>query len=126
MIFIKGNTPSSKNGRVFNTKRLRSFDSPQTAKYKKASKQDYLDNKEAFLKKLEGKSQPYKVGLHFVRESRRKYDWVNPVQTVQDFMVANGWIEDDNTSIMFPFPLEIDGVYTTYDKENPGVYIEVL
>ena len=126
MLFIHGNVASSKNGRMFNIARKRSFDSKSTQKFKKESKDDWKDKKEQFLNMLKDKEKPYKIGFHFVRDSRRKYDWVNPVQTMQDLMVHNGWIEDDNITEMFPIPLEIDGALHSYDKESPGCYIKVL
>ena len=37
-------------------------------------------------------------------------------------MVKAGWIEDDNAEFILPVPL----IQYTYDKKNPGVYIEIL
>lgn len=125
-IFIHGNTPSSKNSRNFNIKTKRSFPSKQTSTYIKESKLDFENNKDVFLNMIKNKSKPYKIGLHFIRKSRHKYDWINPCQTVQDLMVRYGWIEDDNVTEMLPFPIEYEGSYTTYDTNNPGVYIKVL
>lgn len=126
MLFINGNVSSSKNGRVFNTVRKRSFDSKSTQKFKKASKNDWKDLKDRFLEMIKDKEKPYKIGFHFVRDSRRKYDWINPVQTVQDQMVHYEWIEDDNVTEIIPFPFEIDGAYSSLDKENPGCYIKIF
>ena len=42
-------------------------------------------------------------------------------QTVQDDMVKGGWIEDDNAEFILPVFIQY-----TYDKKNPGVYIEIL
>lgn len=125
LIFISGNTASSKNGRTFNIKLKRSLDSKSTQKYKAISKNDYIDKQEQFLRQLEGKEKPYKIGFHFVRDSKRKYDFVNPVQTVQDLMVRYGWLDDDNVTEMIPFPLMINGQWSTVDKENAGVYIKI-
>jgi hypothetical protein len=41
-------------------------------------------------------------------------------------MTAHDIIEDDDTTVFFTFPLEIDGKYDSYNKDNPGVYIKVI
>jgi Holliday junction resolvase RusA-like endonuclease len=89
--------------------------------YYKNSKQDWMDNKDKFLEMLKGKRKPYKIEFTFVRNSRRKFDYINPAQTVQDMMVKYGYLEDDNVTIMIPF----FGKYSV-DKEGAGVYIRVL
>ena len=123
-IFIPYNVPSSKNSRRWTGKM--SIASKPTMRYYKLTETIYPDFKGKFLKLLEGHIPPYKIGLHFVRDSRRRYDWVNPVQTIQDRMVKFEWLEDDNVTFMFPFPYKKKGVFTTYDKNNPGVYIKVI
>ncbi len=70
--------------------------------------------------------RPLRVGFHFIRKTRHKYDWPNPLQTVLDEMVRYGWIEDDNIDVIVPYPLKVKGQYTTVDKDNPGVIIKVL
>jgi len=123
-IFIPFNVPSSKNGRRWTGKR--SIGSKATERYYKLTHDVYSEKKEDFIKLLEGHTPPYKIGFHFVRGSRRLYDWVNPVQTVQDRMVKFEWIGDDNIEFMFPFPYKRKNIYTTYNKETPGVYIKIL
>jgi hypothetical protein len=126
MIFIPGNVASSKNSRVFNIKARRSFSSKQTQRYIKNSQFFWNRYRGEFKKLIENCDKPYMIGFHFVRDSKRLYDFVNPVQTVQDIMKSSGWIEDDNVEIMYPAPLKVNGHYTTYDKNNPGVYIDLI
>lgn len=118
-IFIPYNTPSSKNGRRY--VKGRSIGSPSTEKYYKLTKQYWIDNKEAFLKLIKGKSAPYYIEFTFVRGSRRKFDYINPAQTIQDQMVKHKWLTDDNMEVMIP-----SFAPYSYDKENPGCYIKVL
>ena len=122
--FIPGNVPSSKNSRI-NT-RTRSFPSKATAKYYRESEQFWEEHRDEFIKSLKEYKTPYFIGFHFIRKTIHKYDWINPLQTVQDRMVKHGWIEDDNVNIMFPFPLEINGKLTTHYPEGPGVIIKIL
>jgi len=121
-IFIPGNVPSSKNGRRWTGRYF--IVSKQTATYYKTSKEFWKKNKKDFLKLLKAKSSgdnPYRISFKFVRKSKHKFDYINPAQTIQDEMVKYGWITDDNADVMMPIFLEYE-----YDKENPGVYINVL
>ncbi len=121
MIFIPGNVPSSKNGRIF--AKGRSLPSASCAKYYKASKKCWEDKptKEAFLKMVGKKEFPIYVEFHFIRNSKRRFDYINPTQTIQDLMVKHGWLPDDNADYIIP-------VFKPYgyDKLKSGVYIKVL
>lgn len=124
MIFIKGNVPSSKNSKQWTGRML--IKSKATRLYEAATEEQWKENKEKFLHALKGKKKPYQIGFYFVRGTRHKYDWVNPVQTIQDLMVHHGWLEDDNTTIMVPKPFKRKGQVDHYNKDDPGVYIKVL
>ena len=117
--FIPGNVPSSKNGRRWTGKYF--IASKATMTYRKDTKSYYEDYAAPFKKVLAKYEFPVKIGFTFHRGSRHKFDYLNPAQTVQDDMVKAGWIEDDNAEFMIPaFEQYI------YDKENPGVWIEIL
>ncbi len=124
MIFIPGSVPSSKNSKII-TRNRRLIWSKAASLYRKNSREEFLKNKEYFLSMLNGKEKPYIICFHFVRVTKHKYDFVNVVQTLQDLMVDYGYIEDDNVDIMLPFPLLINNKYSSYDRDKPGVYIEV-
>lgn len=117
--FIPGNVPSSKNGRVW-TGRYFVF-SKATKEYQKNSRDWYLLYRDEFQKAVAELPKPLILEFEFVRDSRRKFDYVNPLQTVQDFMVDAGWVGDDNADEIIPRfrPYR-------YDKEKPGVYIDVI
>lgn len=117
--------PSSKNGGGI-SRSGNSFPSKQTSRWRRLTKNYWLDGKKIFDMLIKNQKIPLLVGLHFVRGRDDLYDWVNPVQTIQDEMVKYDWINDDNVFIMFPFPFKIGGTYTSYSKENPGVYIKIL
>ena len=122
-IFIPGNVPSSKNGRIWTGRYF--IVSKQTQRYYKNSKKYWIEHKKEFKKLLKGKDSqnkaPYRITFKFIRKSRHKFDYINPAQTVQDQMVKFGWITDDNAEEIIPIFLEFE-----YDKDNPGVYINVL
>ena len=117
--FIPFNTPSSKNSKQWTGKFLTS--SKNTHLWRKLTEPHWVKFKSEFLKELENLPKPYNIEFTFVRKSKHKFDYVNPLQTVLDEMVKHGWLADDNCDEVKPF----FGDYI-YNKENPGVYIEIL
>jgi len=124
MIFISGNTPSSKNSKQFvtlkNGKKLL-LNSKIVRKYIDKSEMDWRFNKTEFFKMLKGKEKPYKIELYFIRDSRRKFDYINAAQIIFDLMQEYGYIEDDDSQNIIP-------VFKGFevDKSRAGVEIEVL
>jgi hypothetical protein len=118
-IFIPGNVPSSKNSKQWTGRFL--IHSKTVQNYITKTKNDWLKNKNKFLDLIKNKQKPYKIKFTFIRNSKRKFDYINPLQTVQDLMVKYSWLEDDNTDYILP----IFGEYK-FDKLNSGVIIEVL
>lgn len=74
VLFCKDNVPSSKNGRRWTGKYF--VPSKATIKWRKSTKWWWEKNKELFLNAVKNKKKPLKIGIHFVRGSRHKYDWV--------------------------------------------------
>lgn len=118
MIFIPGNVPSSKNSRVWTGKFFVASKTVQN--YCKNSKQYWIDQREVFLDLIHEQEPPYKVKFKFVRNSIRLFDYINPLQTVQDLMVTHGWIEDDNADFLIPKLLKYE-----LDYSKSGVWISV-
>lgn len=118
-LFIGGNTPSSKNSRVWTGQYF--IPSAYTRKWLKKSKSEWINKKEEFLKGLEGLPKPYYIEFTFIRKTRHKFDYINIAQAVQDQMTHYGWLSDDNADEMKPY----FGDYK-YDKLNPGVIIRIL
>ena len=124
MIFIAGNTPSSKNSKQFVT--LKSgktllINSKTVQKYLKESKADWILNKRNFLKMLENKEKPYKIELFFIRDSKRRFDYINAAQIIFDSMQEYGYIEDDDSTNVIPIFKGFE-----VDKARAGVEIRVL
>ena len=117
-IFINGNVPSSKNGKRWTGKYL--IHSKTTMRYIKESKEEYLEQTYPFKEFIERFSPPYVIHFKFYRKSRRKFDYVNPLQTVQDLMVKYQWLEDDSSDHLLP-------IFDTYEysKDKPGVLITI-
>ena len=117
-IFISGNVPSSKNGKRWTGKYL--IHSKTTMRYIKESKGEYLEQTYPFKEFIERFSTPYIIHFKFYRKSRRRFDYVNPLQTVQDLMVKYNWLEDDSSDHLLP-------IFDTYEysKDKPGVLITI-
>lgn len=141
MIWIEGNVPSLKNSKVKTSRGV--FASKTVKKYlqekgiQKYSLRDKLvigyktrENKfeslrADFLKCRHKKPYPLRIGFHFVRNSKRQFDFHNAVQIIADLLVAHDFIEDDNMDCFIPIPMKIEGRYYSYDKDNPGVYLKI-
>ena len=129
MIFIAGNTPSSKNSKRIITitnkktgkKTTRLINSEVTEKYIKSSKVDWLVNKNEFLKMLKDKEKPYKIELYFIRDSKRRFDYINAAQIIFDLMQHYSYIEDDDSTNVIPI---FKGFKV--DKARAGVEISVI
>lgn len=123
--FIPTNTPSSKNSRRL-VSGGRFIASKQTMRWRKDTEEIMKELAPLFRKAVKKKTKPYKIGLFFIRASRRKFDALNPSQTIADAMVHHGWIDDDNTDEVVFIPIQIDNVWYKVDKENAGVIIRIL
>jgi len=139
-LFIEGNVPSLKNSKIKTSKGI--FSSQTVVKYIRSfgiqsysasrkqvkgyvtKRNEFLDVKPYFDKYV--KDYPIKVGFHFIRKSKHKYDFNNANQIIADLLTAHDIIEDDDTTVFLPFPLEMNGKYDDYSKENPGVFIKIL
>jgi len=121
--FIPGNTPSLKNSKriVRMGKMTKLIPSKRHEEYEKETEVFYSMLTEKFKRHTSNHTKPLSIAFYFVRDSRRKFDYTNAIDTVQDLIVKNGWIEDDNCTEMKPV---ISGYHV--DKENAGVYMLII
>ena len=136
-IFIPFNVPSLKNSMVstpkgsFHSKTVRKYlQKLGVKKYSSKGFENYKTRPNLFLeatedlkKAIKEQTPPAAIGFFFIRNSRRKFDIINAMQVVQDLLVAHGVIEDDNADYLIPMPIQIDGEWYKYDKENAGVVL---
>ncbi|NCU32114.1 MAG: hypothetical protein EOM23_04100 [Candidatus Moranbacteria bacterium] len=138
MIFIAGNVPSLKNGKVKGiyhpktvTKYLRSLNI-QSYSASKGIVKGYKDpNKpNLFIEQIgdyfKDPSYPLIIGTHFVRNSKRRFDVINAQQIIFDLMTAHHYLPDDNANYVIPVSFKINGKWFSIDKENPGVWLKRL
>lgn len=123
-IFIPGNTASSKNSKKWTGTKL--IWSDLAREYRENTNFFWMAYRMKFKQLVNGRQKPLLIGMYFIRDSKRKFDWVNVVQIVQDLMHAHEWIEDDNITEMIPVPVMIDGKYFHVNKDDAGVYIIVI
>lgn len=142
LIFIPGNVPSSKNSRIntdkgsfasktvksyLNSLGIQSYSSRKKLVKGYVNKPNLIENlREDFLKQTSGKELPLEIGFHFIRNSKRKFDFHNIVQVVLDLLTAHDIIIDDNMDCVIPFALKIDSKFYSVNKENPGVWIKII
>lgn len=120
-IYIKGNVPSSKNSKQWTGKML--INSKTVRNYiNNYGYQWYsLENIELFKNMIKNRVKPYKIGFYFIRDTARKFDYINAAQLPCDLMVKAGMIEDDNCNEIIPIFLGYE-----VDKKNAGVKISIL
>lgn len=117
--WISGNTPSSKNGRVWTGNNF--LPSAYTRVWIRRTKPEWIAQKEKFLEAIRDIGKPYYIELTFVRKSRHRFDYINIAQIICDMMKEHGWITDDNADEMKPYFADY-----IYDKGNPGVIIKII
>ena len=138
-VFVPFNTPSLKNSKVYTKNGV--FSGPTVKKYlrkigiKKYSARDgtfesYKKRPNLFLKAVcpmkeifKNNKPPYEIGLFFIRNSKRKFDWINAAQIICDLLTAHGVIEDDNMDYLIPMPVQVAGSWYTVDMERPGCIV---
>lgn len=89
-------------------------------KYVRVTKKAYTNYMPIFTKHLATLEKPYIISFKFIRGSKHKFDYPNPLQTVLDLMVKYEWLEDDNADEVLP----VFEPYI-YSKERPGVIISI-
>jgi hypothetical protein len=140
-IFIPHNVPSSKNSKQFTGKYL--VHSKTVKKYlQKLGIKNYSARKkqvevyvklvnlfEVYTRGLQEVIQqlpkPALIEFHFVRDSKRKFDFHNAVQLPLDLMTAHDIIDDDDMDNIIPVAYKKQDKWYTVDKKNAGVYIRV-
>jgi hypothetical protein len=118
-IFIHGNVPSSKNSKQWTGKHL--IMSKTCREYIRKHEQEYLLNKDMFRNCLSKQEKPYRIGFYFIRDSRRKFDYINAAQLPLDLMQKYGWIDDDDCHNVIPVFLGYE-----VDKAKTGMVINIL
>jgi hypothetical protein len=139
VIFIPGNVPSSKNSKIATSKGV--FHSKTVAKYLRSigvksyslrcrTVSEYRQRSNVFRQSVgsffDGIQYPAIVGFHFVRDTRRQFDFHNLCQIVADLLVAHEYLKDDSMDYLIPVPYMVNGRWYSVDKFNPGVFLELL
>lgn len=116
--FIGFNTASSKNGGT--SSHGIAYKSKQTQAWLKAAEHQFHLQRLKFIEATKDLPRPLHVKFTFIRKSKHKFDYINPLQTMQDAMQEFGWLPDDNSDEIKPY----FGDYI-YDKEHSGCLIHV-
>lgn len=132
LIFIPGNVPSLKNAKVktargiFSSKTVKKYLSIMGIQHYSSSRKEVTGYKRKpnefellksrFEEQLRDKGKPVLLSFHFVRDTKRLFDFGNATELIFDLLTAHNIIDDDNISIVIPSVMSIDGVLPT--KEN--------
>ena len=135
--FIAGNVPSLKNSKVatahgvFHSKTVSKYLQVKGVKSYSPSKkivEDYKTRPNEFRKEVAGMKaelekfkKPYRIGLYAIRDSKRKFDYINFSQIILDLLTAHGVIDDDNMDEVIPVFLGYE-----VDKSKAGVKIKIM
>lgn len=124
VITIYGNVPSSKNSKriVYVRGRTLVLNSKFAETYIRETAKQWDANRNNFQKLISNKSKPYKIEFQFIRETKRRFDFVNLCQLPLDLMVKYSWITDDDYTNVIP----VINPEVIFDKENCGLKIKVL
>ena len=128
-LILEGNTPSKKNSKVISCRlgfpqvscssRFTTWYKANGEKFGMKVKKGKLAGK---LLAIDGYGVPIhgraRIHVHFVRESRRKFDYSNALESVQDFLVDLGVLEDDNADA-----LSIGCITHEVDKKDPKAIV---
>lgn len=119
-IFIPNEVRSKKNSRRFVGHGML-IASKACMQYYKDSQPYWEQEKDDFLEMIKDLKPPYKVEFTFVRQTKRRFDYMNLGQTVADEMVKYRWILDDDFKNLNPSFGEVQ-----FDRNNQGVIIKVI
>jgi Holliday junction resolvase RusA-like endonuclease len=123
-IIIYGNVPSSKNSKriAYIRGKILVLNSKFAETYIRETAKQWMLNKPNFNHLIKGKSKPYKIEFQFIRETKRRFDFVNLCQLPLDLMTKYEWIEDDDYTNVIP----VINPEVVFDKKNCGIKIKVL
>lgn len=140
IVFIPGNVPSLKNSKVKTSHGI--FPSKTVKKYlrslginKYSSGRKEVDLYKTIpltfpvdeLKDLFSADEyPKIVGIHFIRDSERTFDFNNASQIIFDLLTAFDVIPDDSMKYVVPACLKVENRFYTVDKENTGCLITII
>jgi len=106
-IILYGNTPSKKNSQVIGRGGRRLFPNPLYGSWyrknfgKKIGRlKDHVETYREQIKLI--KRRPMFLEMYFFRRDKRRFDYINLAQSVQDALVQSKIIPDDNMTQIIP------------------------
>ena len=126
MITLYGELYSSKNSRQVVNMRGRTLvlKSKQCQRGEKEFAPQMEELRDTFISECESQLEnrkPLKIAFKIYRKTKRRFDYVNIIQSLLDLMVKHNWIIDDNADEILPVFWEYE-----VDKYNPRVEISIV
>jgi len=141
--WIPGNVPSLKNSKIKTSRGI--FPSKTVVNYLRSLNIQGYNASKKFVKgykdinkpnlflhnlndfpKITISEYPIILQFHFIRKTKAEFDFNNANQILLDLMTAHNLIVNDSMKYVLPFPLKMKDKYYNVDKNNPGVYIELI
>lgn len=99
--------------------------SKKTVTEYKTRPNEFRESTEKLREYLKTCKYPVELYFHFVRDSKREFDFNNANGILTDLLTAHEIIPDDSMSYIIPIPYKKGGKWYTIEKENPGVFIKL-
>lgn len=145
-IFIPNNVPSLKNNKVlgkFHSKTVRQYlrsfniikmdvnaNMYERIKCYKGKPNLFYRALEPYFRILKEKYpnslDPLICQLHFVRSTKREFDFNNASQIICDLFTSHSFIKDDSMKYLICVPYKKEDKWYSVDPQNPGVYIKLI
>lgn len=127
MIYLPGNVPSSKNGKVIrmNRKTGKRFvaNNDTVLAYKKYIIDYLLQNKPKWVRLAAKLDPPIKLGALFIRNSSRGFDFNNATQVIADLMQDKEWLPNDSLDDVYFVPGTEEKKKYVINKQYTGVIL---
>lgn len=68
----------------------------RVSEFEKAHQDDFVKQLDTWKSIIIDKKRPYRIGMYFIRDSFRLFDYVNASQVLLDMMTTAGYYIDDN------------------------------
>lgn len=102
IILIGKQLRSSKNSKTFSSKNKRLYCTKLVREYKEWVRPLLQAQMKKWQKMKEGKNKPFKLEIYLYRYTKRRADWCNLLQLLQDEIVNAGYINDDSIFHLTP------------------------
>lgn len=122
IVLIGKQLRSSKNSKTFNSKTKRLFSTKLVTEYRKWVQPLLQSQRTKWDNMMKNKQYPITLEIYLYRYTKRRADWCNLLQLLQDEMVKAGYILDDSIFHLTPM---IKG-FEIVPENKAGVIFKII